>query len=83
MLSSLVPLVVVVCVLFWVVLPALILLVVAVGPRREPVHPVWVRHCRGSHPTRPCWVTGKEEYCPKHEGPRLRSGGPDLEIFIG
>ena len=82
MLSSVVPLVVVVCALFWVVLPAVILLVAAVGPRRAPAHPVWVRHCRASDPAGPCWVTGEEEYCPKHQGARPRPEGSGREIFI-
>lgn len=81
MLSSLVPLLVVVGVLCWVVCPAVILLAAAVGSRREPAGPVWVRRCRGSRPADPCWVTAEEEYCPKHEGlPRPEGSG--REIFI-
>jgi hypothetical protein len=78
MLSSLVPFMVVVGVLCWIVLPAVVLLVAVVGPRRAPASPVWVRHCRASDPAVPCWVTGETEYCPAHAGsrphPRVRAG---------
>lgn len=67
MLSSLVPLLVVVTVLCWVVLPAFVLVVAALGGRRDPAGPVWVRRCRGSDPADPCWVTEDTEYCPRHE----------------
>jgi DNA-binding SARP family transcriptional activator len=46
MLSSLVPLLIVVAVLCWVVLPAFILMAAAVGSRVGPSAPVWVRICR-------------------------------------
>jgi hypothetical protein len=81
MLSSLVPLLVVTGVLCWVVLPAVILLTAAVGPRRAPANPVWVRHCRASDAAHPCWVTGRTEYCPKHQVSR-RPEGSGREIFI-
>ena len=82
MLSSLVPFLVVVGVLCWVVLPAVILLAAAVGSRREPTNPVWVRRCRASKSAEPCWATAEEEYCLKHEGLRFRPEAPGLEIFI-
>ncbi|MDQ3943773.1 MAG: hypothetical protein M3357_01170 [Actinomycetota bacterium] len=82
MLSSLVPFMVVVGVLCWIVLPAVILLAAAVGPRRPPASPVWVRRCRAWRSADPCWVTAEEEYCPKHEGARLRPEPAGLEIFI-
>lgn len=53
MLSSLIPLFVVVGVLCWVVLPTVILLVAALGSRRRPSDPVWVRRCKApARPTR-------------------------------
>ncbi|MGH9041127.1 MAG: hypothetical protein ACRDZ3_12955, partial [Acidimicrobiia bacterium] len=72
MLSSLIPLFVVVGVLCWVVLPTVILLVAALGSRRRPSDPVWVRRCKASDPADPCWVTEESEYCARHEGVRLR-----------
>jgi hypothetical protein len=83
MLSSLVPLLVVGGVLCWVVLPVLILLTAAVGPRRAPANPVWVLRCRASDSVDPCWVTEETEYCRKHEGARPRPEGSSREIFIG
>ncbi|MGH8993386.1 MAG: hypothetical protein ACRDZ7_17900 [Acidimicrobiia bacterium] len=87
MLSSLVPLLVVVGVLCWVVLPAVILVAAAVGSRRAPDGPVWFRPCKASDPADPCWVTEDDEYCLEHEGLRPRPPGPPgtapgIEIFI-
>ena len=71
MLSSLVPLLIVVAVLCWVVLPAFILMAAALGSRVEPSAPVWVRICRAADPDKPCWTTGDAEYCSRHAGTRL------------
>lgn len=82
MLSSLFPLLVVVGILCWVVLPGLILVVAAVGSRREPARPVWVRRCQGSEPANPCWVTDEAEFCPRHERPPSRPETSGREIYI-
>lgn len=82
MLSTLFPLLVVVGILCWVVLPGFILLAAAMGSRHEPAHPVWVRRCRGSDAADPCWVTDDAQYCPKHEVPPSRPDVSGQEIFI-
>jgi hypothetical protein len=82
MLSSLFPLLVVMGVLCWVVLPGLILLAAAMGLRHEPAGPVWVRRCRGSDPADRCWVTDEAKYCPKHEAPPSRPQLSGREIYI-
>ena len=83
MLSSLVPLLVVVGVVCWIVLPAVVLMAAALGSRRQPVNPVWVRRCRGSSDGgEVCWVPAEVGYCPKHEAYRARHEGAGQEIFI-
>ncbi|MGH9038338.1 MAG: hypothetical protein ACRD0O_21490 [Acidimicrobiia bacterium] len=82
MLSSLVPLLVVVAILCWVVLPAFILMAAAVGSRNDPAAPVWVRPCRASDPDKPCWATGEALYCTRHEGARLEAGDAGREVSI-
>ncbi len=82
MLSSLLPLLVVVGVVCWIVLPAVVLVAAALGSRRQPVNPVWVRRCRGSSRDEVCWVPAEAAYCPRHESHRAWPEGPGDEIFI-
>jgi hypothetical protein len=83
----LLPLLVVVGVVCWIVLPTAVLVAAAVGSRRQHVNPVWVRRCRGSSEGgEVCWVPAEAEYCPRHEAFRPRAqdlpGRPGQEIFI-
>jgi hypothetical protein len=83
MLSSLLPLLVVVGVVCWIVLPTAFLVAAAFGSRRQPVNPVWVRRCRGSSDDGVvCWVPADAPYCPRHESHRAWPEGSGEEIFI-
>jgi hypothetical protein len=65
--------------LFWVVLPAGILVLALVyrgeedlEPARIPLGPEGMWPCRAYDPTdpsvKPCWVPAGVEYCPRHDG---------------
>jgi hypothetical protein len=71
MMSSLGPFLVVVAVLSWVVVPMVVVVALAVGPRLLRPEPLLVRRCRRPDPSdpasRPCWVP-VGEHCPRHGG---------------
>jgi len=66
---------------FWVALPAAVLLMACFYPGgQDQLDPEAVRPCPGYDPTnpaaKPCWVTAEMEYCPRHSG----AGGGDIAL---
>lgn len=57
---------------FWVALPAGVLVMAVFYQGTEKVDPSAVQQCRGYDPTnptaKPSWVPAGEEYCPRHAG---------------
>lgn len=84
MMPSLGPFLVVMLMLSWVVLPLVVVIALAFGPRLLTPEPLWVRRCRRADPaepeSRPCWVPVGER-CPKHE-PIRPDPVPDYEPVI-